>query len=212
MPVVVSGMRDLTPRYDRSRGVAYSRCRLAGWSRGGRRRRCRGKLRGLLLALLVPQVTYRAAVGRDAQVGCQLQTQHFAVHVQNDRVQPPDGDDPISLFELAEHHSTLALLVLLGSEEQHVDDRIQRHHEDDRTDRKPLRSLQNNHRTPPRHTPSYGAPKICFSILQQHPPPCHCDYQGVTYAPRTSLRHASNRWPAMAVRVSSMSWARNDRL
>src|SRR2546422_6501165 len=142
MPVVVSAMRDLTPRYNRSRGVAYPWCRLAGWSRSGRRRRCGGKLRGLLLALLVSQVTDRAAVGLDAQVGCQLQTQHFAVHVQNDRVQPPDGDDPISLFELAEHHSTLELLALLGPEEQHRDDRIQRHHDDDRTAGHPYRILQ----------------------------------------------------------------------
>src|SRR5207245_7404606 len=100
MPVVVSAMRDLTPGYERSRGAGYSRCRLAGWWRGGRRRRCRGKLRGLLLALLVPQVTDRAAVGFDAQVGRQLETQHVAVNVQNNRVQPADGDNPISLFSL----------------------------------------------------------------------------------------------------------------
>src|SRR2546430_14103488 len=65
-------------------------------------------------------------------------------------MQPADGDDSIPLLQLAEHLSTFPLLGLLRPEEQQVDDHVQRHHEEDRADRKPLRRrLQKNHRTPP---------------------------------------------------------------
>src|SRR5881396_3232157 len=151
IPAVTSAMALFTPVAVPRSPVPALRPELAkrAWGVPLRRRWCRREGNGFLL-FLVPQVTDRAPVGLHAQVGRQLQAKHLAVHVQHHRMQPADGDDPIPLFQLAEHLSTFPLLGLLRPEEQQVDDHVQRHHEEDRADRKPLRRrLQNNHPTPP---------------------------------------------------------------